>query len=603
MMPSAQSRLKQAIDLLAAGRAAEAESSCRRILSQSPADPAALNLLGISLRHAGRFDEAETAMRRAIECSGGNPEFHANLAQLLRARGRFDASIEEFNRAIRQGPAFRPARIGLARTALQAGRPAVAEQQARHLIAQDAQDHEALSVLGSALYARDQPDEAIIALQRAVASGPQNAVARQNLAAILGARNRSEEALAAVQQCERLGLRDRKLELTRARALMQLDRYEESEAVVMRQLAGAPDDYDLQFLLAQLRHMRGDADFARTLRAAATRPGAPPGTRVQYANVLRQAGQPAAALAILQELIAVAGPLPQLVTSQATILQELGQFEAAAAAACAAFALRPEDPVVAENFVSCLLSAGDPEPARAVVERFRSYTPLDQRWITYRTDIARQCHEDLFDEWCDVLRLVRVYELEPPPGYRSIADFHEELRVLLEARHRHAAHPLDQSLRGGTQTSRGLLDDPHPMIRKYLAALAAPLADYQAAIGQEAHHPMRSRNTRPVRPTGCWSVRLKKGGYHVNHIHPRGWISSAYYVSVPAESADPGFQSGWLKFGEPRFPMPGAAPRRLVQPLPGRLVLFPSYFWHGTTPIAGDEPRLTIAFDCLPLAA
>jgi hypothetical protein len=86
----------------------------------------------------------------------------------------------------------------------------------------------------------------------------------------------------------------------------------------------------------------------------------------------------------------------------------------------------------------------------------------------------------------------------------------------------------------------------------------------------------------------------------VNHIHPEGWISSAYYVSVPAEVADENTKDGWLKFGEPRYPTPGAGPRRFVQPRPGRLVLFPSYLWHGTNPIHGDEPRLTIAFDCVP---
>ena len=41
------------------------------------------------------------------------------------------------------------------------------------------------------------------------------------------------------------------------------------------------------------------------------------------------------------------------------------------------------------------------------------------------------------------------------------------------------------------------------------------------------------------------------------------------------------------------------APSRMVQPLPGRLVLFPSYLWHGTVPFEGGE-RLTIAFDVRP---
>jgi hypothetical protein len=33
-----------------------------------------------------------------------------------------------------------------------------------------------------------------------------------------------------------------------------------------------------------------------------------------------------------------------------------------------------------------------------------------------------------------------------------------------------------------------------------------------------------------------------------------------------------------------------------IEPKPGRLVLFPSYFWHGTRPFAAGE-RLSVAFD------
>jgi len=93
---------------------------------------------------------------------------------------------------------------------------------------------------------------------------------------------------------------------------------------------------------------------------------------------------------------------------------------------------------------------------------------------------------------------------------------------------------------------------------------------------------------------------LRREGYHVNHVHPQGWISSAYYVSVPAEVEDETERSGWIKFGEPRFPVPGADAERYVKPRAGRLVLFPSYMWHGTMPIHGDEARMTIAFDAVP---
>jgi hypothetical protein len=177
------------------------------------------------------------------------------------------------------------------------------------------------------------------------------------------------------------------------------------------------------------------------------------------------------------------------------------------------------------------------------------------------------------------------------------------LRPALYGRHRQRLHPLDQSLRFGTQTSRGLLSTGDPIIEGLMAALMEPLAQYQAEIGFDPKHPLRRRNRSAARISGCWSVRLQRGGFHVNHIHPQGWISSAYYVSIPPEVSDESLRSGWIKFGEPLYPSPGAGPKRFVQPREARLVLFPSYLWHGTTPIHGDEPRLTVAFDAIPSAA
>jgi hypothetical protein len=195
---------------------------------------------------------------------------------------------------------------------------------------------------------------------------------------------------------------------------------------------------------------------------------------------------------------------------------------------------------------------------------------------------------------------VRPYDLEPHAGWSSIEAFHADLVPILEARHRFETHPLDQSLRGGTQTARSLLVDPDPVIQAFIRAIAAPIEAYRATMGLDPTHPLRARNRGDTRLVGCWSVRLRRGGYHVNHVHPEGWISSAYYVSVPPEVSDATLRSGWIKFGEPRFPVPGATAERFVQPRPGRLVLFPSYMWHGTTPITGDTPRMTIAFDAVP---
>jgi hypothetical protein len=54
---------------------------------------------------------------------------------------------------------------------------------------------------------------------------------------------------------------------------------------------------------------------------------------------------------------------------------------------------------------------------------------------------------------------------------------------------------------------------------------------------------------------------------------------------------------GWLKLGEPQAELGlDLPPIRLVEPKPGRLVLFPATMWHGTEPFPAGE-RLTIAFD------
>jgi hypothetical protein len=94
-------------------------------------------------------------------------------------------------------------------------------------------------------------------------------------------------------------------------------------------------------------------------------------------------------------------------------------------------------------------------------------------------------------------------------------------------------------------------------------------------------------------------VLLRPGGYHTDHVHPCGWLSSAFHVDLPETVAQR--PQGWLAFGRPGVPTaPALPPTRHVRPVPGQLILFPSYLWHGTEPFSGDAPRLTVAFDLLP---
>jgi hypothetical protein len=252
------------------------------------------------------------------------------------------------------------------------------------------------------------------------------------------------------------------------------------------------------------------------------------------------------------------------------------------------------------NLAFALLRLGRGEEALREIAPARKAEPLNQEWICYETMALRQLGHPRYRELCDYERMVRAYDLSAPPGFAGVDAFNQALADSLARLHVLEAHPLDQSLRGGSQTSRSLLYVDDPVIQAYLKALAEPISAYIEAMGApDPGHPWSGRKTGGFRLAGAWSVKLKANGYHINHLHPAGWISSAYYVALPAVVADAAGQQGWIKFGEPRWPAPGCAVEKVVQPRVGRLVLFPSYMWHGTIPFSQGE-RLTAPFDVVP---
>lgn len=206
-----------------------------------------------------------------------------------------------------------------------------------------------------------------------------------------------------------------------------------------------------------------------------------------------------------------------------------------------------------------------------------------------------------------VLGDARWHWLEGDPRFIGIydLDFNEgELDRLASAlRKLHSAdrHPLEQSLRSGTQTDGPLFSRIEPEITALRAKLVNGIEKHIAQLPEaQEGHPLLVQQRAPVRFAGSWSVRLTHQGFHVDHVHTQGWLSSALYISLPdsmtgsAAGDDP--HAGWIGFGENRELMPSLEPFRLIEPKPGRLVLFPSTMWHGTRPF-NDGERLTVAFD------
>jgi Flp pilus assembly protein TadD len=595
-----EAELARAYALLRQGRLPEAEALCRNELGKAPRSAQALHLLGLVRKDAGDASDGERLLRESITLEPRRAEFRANLGNLLRRQGRLTEAESCYRDALALEATHRPARLGLARTLQASGHHVAAEAECRALLAADRSDAETWSVLAATLRAQNRMAEAEAAIRTAIEVRPQYAVAHHNLGSLLSHLDRAEEALEALARAQSLGLEGFELAFNRGRALLALYRIDEAEQCFAEAVTLRPQHAEAQLNLARVRYARGDSRFARSIADAAAAHRDDVELQLLFATVLRRAGEMQGAEVQLRELLARTGGLPEVRNALAEVLHESGRLKEAEAEALEAAAARPEDQRTVECLVGILLGRGKPEDAEPFIRTQRARHPLVQSWLAYEATAARLLGRPRYRELYDYPRLVRTYRVEPPAGWASIEELNAALAAALASRHPFQMHPLDQSLRNGSQTARNLTTDPDLAIKAILQAFEAPIASYRAELGTDPGHPLSARNAGATSFAGAWSVQLRREGFHVNHIHPQGWISSAYYVSVPEEVLNADLRSGWLKFGETRFPVPGASPECFIRPQPGLLVLFPSYMWHGTNPIHGPTPRTTIAFDAVP---
>ena len=242
-----------------------------------------------------------------------------------------------------------------------------------------------------------------------------------------------------------------------------------------------------------------------------------------------------------------------------------------------------------------LLRSGRADDALPLIDAELAGERANQAWPY--ASLAWRLTNDARSQWLEGEgKLVQVFDLESSlPALDKLADC---LRAIHVAR----GAFIDQSVRGGTQTDGPLFNRVAPEIRQLRAAVVEAVKQYVAGLPPiDQEHPLLGLpRDRPVRFAGSWSVRLRDAGYHVSHVHPQGWISSALYVALPEADGAAGPHAGWLALGAPPAGLVPSPPEaRYVEPRPGRLVLFPSWMWHGTVPFGVGE-RLTVAFDVAP---
>lgn len=544
---------------LAAYHAGRLEDAYRQLAPLRHAQ--AQNLAGICAQRLGRPEAAADAYARAGALAPTDPDIANNRGHFELARGAHAAAAGHFETALKASPAMVPARMGLAKLAA----------------------------------ARGDWDDAASHWQAVTRARPDSREGRYGLATAWLERGDAEAAadLFAALKAEH---DSPEIAFMLGRALLALGDLSGAETELAAAHARSPAAHSLR-TLANLYWMQGET--ARFDRLVAT---APAGLATTAIKLVLDTGDAARARQAWQDAYGAGEPDADGWTLAAQIARLAGDGTGAAAAAARALALDPHHAGALDTAAVAALMTGRPADALARLAPLKAAEPLAQNWIAHEAVAERLMADSRPGGLNDVDRFVRAYEIDLPTGFASLEAFNAALADTLRRLHVFEARPLDQSLRGNaTQTARSLLDSTDPVIGAYIAALDGPIRRYLAEIGTGPDHPTTARNTGTYRFRGMWSVRLTGRGYHDSHVHPEGWISSAYYVAVPPGTAEAPDRAGWIGFGQPPYPTsPPLEPLKWVAPRPGQLVLFPSFMWHGTRPIAEAAERITAPFDLLP---
>jgi uncharacterized protein (TIGR02466 family) len=466
-----------------------------------------------------------------------------------------------------------------------------------------APSHLALASHAAALKLSGRREEALPFDLQAIDRYATSPVAWHNYAATLDDLGRSQEAVEACERAFRLGMDAPQTFAVYARALRAAGNHERAEYAYRQSLLRAPGASEVAAEYANYIWMRrGDVADADGVLDTAFHSGVahPTPLLLAKATLYEAAGDGQRSMGLLDAATRkIPGDL-LLALAAGEFAMRLERLDDAERFVRLAEAIEPASRSVIQLAAIVDLARGRADEALAKLRAVLADAPGDQSLWGWAAVAARAVGDPLYGELCDYETMVGVYDLATPEGWPSLEAFLGDLAKALKEVHLYQQHPTNQSLRHGSQSMHLLSGSNAPPLKAFFRAIDAPIREHMAKLGR-GDDPLRRRNTLDYRIQGAWSVRLRPGGFHRDHFHPEGWLSSAFYVETPDEALESADKQGWIRFGQPPFvTQPTLPPAHFVKPKPGRLVLFPSYMWHGTVPFTTEESRLTVAFDVAP---
>lgn len=593
---------------LMAGQFQAAITLCRRVLAYAPNEPNTLYMMGVAAAQLGDAQTTRVAFDAALKVTPDRLELLLNYGNFLRETGAPERSVELLTRASQLSPKTAAVQQALATTLFRLERFNEALSSAEVSVALAPTDVVSWELAAGAAQRLGDSDRALSLVRDALVNIPTSPKLHYALGQLSRERGDFGAANKAYEQARSLGFQSADLYRNNAESLLELGRPLEAAAFALEGLTHFPSDIPLHQVATRL-HVEsgatGDPVAALVKAARAERTNAALWeTAIGFLKFLDRKEDEKRLLT--EALASVSPKTPALLSLEAIARGDEGDTQAMMASYEELLRRFPQDVGLKFDFGIQLLKASEPQRANHLFDAVLRENPFDQMALGFKSTALRLMGDDRLSDLVDHEAMVFQVDVPIPDGYSSRSEYFSEVAAVLETLHHTHAHPIDQSVRGGTQTNGFLFRIAHPVIKQLEQQIRLAIVEALYRFPSGSAHPFWRRHFAGTQAadvvfSGAWSVRLSGQGFHTNHMHPKGWISSALYIAVPDEVSGATDDAGYIQFGAPEEKLGlNLPPIRTIKPEVGSLVLFPSYMWHGTIPFSSEQPRITVAFDIVP---
>jgi len=547
------------------------------------------------------------AGRATYQVAGEAALIHATLRQALTSlqAGQPREALQQYGQVLKIHPDHADA-LNLSGVAtFQLGNVERAVMLLRKAVAVQPDHGDAHNNLGNVLKASGRFHEAETAYRRALEIMPDNVGGHFNLGIVLAALERPVEAEAAYRHALELKPDFAKACFNRGNALKSLGRFQEAASAFRRALEMAPDHADGHNNHGSVLRELGELDeaaaaYRRTLMIEPRHVGA----HYNLGIVLQEQEQFVDAIVAYRRALEIDPAFADAYVNLGYALRKSGRLSEAIDTYRRAIEIAPDNPRAHVDLGDALLERGDTKAAAEACEAYLQEHPGDTTLLAWRAVVLRELGErETARTLVDFDRFIRPVRLEAPAPFSSLAEFNAALADHVSRHPTLVYAPSRHATRFGKHSGE-LLAEPKGPVAQLEEQIRRAVEGYTRSLPTDSEHPFLNNPPRRF-DLKAWCVLLEGQGYQVPHIHPSAWLSGVYYVRVPEIIGQPGQgEAGWIEFGRPpeHFHCTAESEVRAFEPEPGLMLLFPSYFYHGTVPFESADVRISIAFDVLPKA-